>query len=81
VSPHRPQTPPELTPEFQPWVRETIDRFQPKFQEQESYRRLDDLDDEEARIEHDTWKALEKAVEKAAANFEIDPSALRGKSG
>ncbi len=61
---------------FQSWVHETINTYQPKFQEQENYRRQDDLDDEESRIEYDIWNALEKAVKKAAEDFKLEPGSI-----
>jgi hypothetical protein len=64
------------SPEFLSWVTETIDRIQPQFADQERYRLLDDLDDEEARIETNIWKQIDGAINKAAEDFKMDPEAI-----
>ena len=62
--------------QFDIWVAETVERFQSEFLRQEQFRRLDDLDDEERRIEHDIDAALDRAVEKAARDFDRDTAAI-----
>src|SRR5260370_15773408 len=61
---------------LQAWVAETVEDFQGKFLRQEHFRRLDDLEDEEERIEHDVWKKLDKVVEAAADKFKLTPDVI-----
>jgi hypothetical protein len=63
------QTSSESSEEFDKEIAEIVERFQEKFLEQEQHRKLDDLEDEEARVEHDLWKQLDKVVEVMAAKY------------
>jgi len=71
---NRPQT--SSSEPFKAWVAEKVEQFQSRFLRQEQVRRLDDLDDEERRIEDDIDAALDKAVEKAARDFNMDTATI-----
>jgi hypothetical protein len=62
--------------QFNAWVAEKVEHFQSRYLRQEQFRRLDDLDDEEQRIEDDIDAALDRAVEKAARDFHLDEPAI-----